>query len=75
MGWGSGSPPIAAAEAPSGIQWKSLGPSIATTGLAVVVVTLRFYTRIKLVRAVGRDDGVVFFSLVSFACNVYGRDK
>ncbi|KAF2232842.1 hypothetical protein EV356DRAFT_449566 [Viridothelium virens] len=64
MTWGSGSPPIAAAEAPAEIQWKSLAPSVATTALATFVVALRFYTRITLVRAVGRDDGVVLFSLL-----------
>ena len=65
MTWGNGSPPISAAEAPSGIQWKSLGPSVATTALATFVVAVRFYTRVMVVRAVGRDDGVVLFSLVS----------
>lgn len=75
MAWGAGSPPIAAAEAPSGVQWKSLGPSIGTTVLAMTVVAFRFYTRIKIVRAVGRDDGVVLFSLVSSASDVCRRDE
>ena len=38
---------VIAAEAPSGIGWQALGPAIACTILAVIVVTLTVYSIIS----------------------------
>jgi hypothetical protein len=39
--------------------------------LALSIVALRLYTRIKLVRAPGRDDIVMGFAAVSYSCSWY----
>lgn len=64
-----GPPPassVTAAEAPSGIGWQALGPAIACTILAVIVVMLRWYIRLSLTRRVGLEDYLITVALVSF---------
>ncbi|KAK4989664.1 hypothetical protein LTR66_007017 [Elasticomyces elasticus] len=56
--------PVAAAEAPTDIGWNALGPTIAMTVLASTVVTLRWYTRVLIVRCVGLDDCAILLSLI-----------
>ncbi len=46
------------------IGWQALGPAIACTALAVIVVTMRWYTRWKVADCVGLDDYVIFISMV-----------
>ncbi|KAK5008077.1 hypothetical protein LTR28_004466 [Elasticomyces elasticus] len=43
--------PVAAAEAPTNIGWNALAPTIAMTVLASTVVTLRWYTRVRIILA------------------------
>ncbi len=46
------------------IGWQALSPTIAVVILSTSVVTLRWYTRCRIVRCVGWDDIVILFSLV-----------
>ncbi|KAK6432657.1 hypothetical protein LTR95_011172 [Oleoguttula sp. CCFEE 5521] len=50
------------------IGWQALGPAIACTALATIAVALRWYTRWKISRCLGRDDVVILFSMVSDYC-------
>jgi hypothetical protein len=63
-------PPLASsvtvAEAPSDIGWQGLGPVIACTVLAVIVVMLRWYIRLSLTRRVGLEDYLITVALVAF---------
>ncbi|OCK81004.1 hypothetical protein K432DRAFT_296485 [Lepidopterella palustris CBS 459.81] len=54
---------VMAAEAPSDIGWQALGPAIGCTMLAIVVVILRWYTRIVLIRRVGLEDYFITVAL------------
>ena len=49
------------------IGWQALGPAIACTALASLVVATRWYARLHLVRCVGWDDYVILLSLVRFS--------
>ena len=46
------------------IGYKLVAVAIATISVASVVVAIRLYVRIKLVRAVGWDDSLMLLSLV-----------
>jgi len=64
-----GPPPassVTVAEAPSDIGWQALGPAIACTILAVIVVMLRWYIRLSLTRRVGLEDYLITVALVAF---------
>nr|OQO23448.1 hypothetical protein B0A51_07753 [Rachicladosporium sp. CCFEE 5018] len=50
------------------IGWQALGPAIACTALATIAVALRWYTRWKISRCLGRDDVVILFSMVLTWC-------
>jgi len=51
--------------APRDYGWQALGPASAFTGLAIVILSLRWYTRVVLVRQVGPEDFVVSAAMVS----------
>lgn len=46
------------------IGWQALGPAIACTALATIIVAIRWYTRLKLSCSHGLDDFVITLSLV-----------
>ena len=52
------------------IGWQALGPAIAFTILATVIVTLRWYARYGVAQCVGPDDYVVLISLVSHSGSI-----
>ncbi|OCL09356.1 hypothetical protein AOQ84DRAFT_339054 [Glonium stellatum] len=51
-------------KAPSGVRWWTLGPATACTILAVILVMLRWYTRLSLTRRVGLEDYFITVALV-----------
>ncbi|KXT01458.1 hypothetical protein AC578_9523 [Pseudocercospora eumusae] len=56
--------PVAAHFGAGDLGIEALGPTIAFTTLATLIVALRWYTRACLVRRVGKDDYVILISLV-----------
>ncbi|KXT15626.1 hypothetical protein AC579_5839 [Pseudocercospora musae] len=56
--------PVAARFGASDVGIEALGPTVAFTTLATLIVALRWYTRACLVRRVGKDDYVILISLV-----------
>ena len=46
------------------IGWQALGPAIACTLLATLVVAARWFTRYRLAQCIGLDDYVILLSLV-----------
>ncbi|KAK4621378.1 Wortmanamides biosynthesis cluster protein C [Fulvia fulva] len=46
------------------IGWTAFGPAVGLSVLATVIVTLRWYTRARLVRIIGLDDWVILISLL-----------
>lgn len=56
--------PISTSFGAEEIGWQALGPAIACTTLATIVVASRWYTRYRLARCIGVDDVVILFSLV-----------
>ena len=57
---------VIAVEAPSGSGWQALGPAIVCMILAVIVVALRWCTRLSLTRRVGLEDYLITVALVAF---------
>ena len=49
---------------PIAISWGILGPTMAVTILATLVVLSRLWTRLMITRATGLDDVVIVLSLV-----------
>lgn len=47
------------------IGWQALGPAIACAALSTFIVSLRWYTRCRIVRSLGWDDYIILLSLVS----------
>ncbi|KAF7191827.1 Satratoxin biosynthesis SC1 cluster protein 4 [Pseudocercospora fuligena] len=66
--------PVAAQFGAGDVGIQALGPTIAFTSLATLIVALRWYTRACLVRRVGKDDYVILISMViSWAmCTIIG---
>ncbi|KAF2163597.1 hypothetical protein M409DRAFT_68495 [Zasmidium cellare ATCC 36951] len=56
--------PTAAHFGAGDVGWTALGPAIAFSVLATIVVVLRWYTRSRLVRIIGLDDYVILLSLI-----------
>jgi hypothetical protein len=46
------------------IGWRALGPGVAVTSLALIVLSLRWYTKLKLTGNVGPDDFLISLSMV-----------
>jgi hypothetical protein len=46
------------------LGWEALGPGIAFTSLALIFLSLRCYTRLKLTCYVGFDDYIISLSMV-----------
>lgn len=65
--------PTAAHFGAGDIGWTALGPAIAFSLVATLVVALRWYTRSRLVRIIGLDDYVILLSLVSRGHNDLAR--
>jgi hypothetical protein len=52
---------------PTGMGWQALGPAVAVTTVAFVIVCLRLYTRGVLLRYVRQEDGLITLSMVRWA--------
>lgn len=49
---------------PLNIGWLALGPAIAFCSIAMLIVLARWYTRLSLVRAAGKEDILISTSIV-----------
>jgi hypothetical protein len=49
------------------VGWQSLGPAVAFTTVATLIVSMRWYTRGVLLRCVGREDGIITISMVRWS--------
>jgi hypothetical protein len=52
------------ADHPTDISWSSLGPALVLSSLAMILVVLRWYTRVSIVGKVGVDDYFLTVAMV-----------
>lgn len=55
------------------VGWVALGPTIAVTILASIVVAMRWYTRAFVACCIGKDDCIILVSMVRHALLLVGH--